>query len=47
MHKTICMQSIEQISTKEVFSSICPLVNSIEILGYCSSNGALFFGNNI
>ena len=25
MHKTNCMQSIEQISTWEVFSSICPL----------------------
>ena len=25
MHKTNCMQSVEHISTWEVFSSICPL----------------------
>ena len=38
MHKTNCMQSIEQISTLEVFSSICPyqviLFGIIEIYTY-------------
>ena len=31
MHKTNCMQSIKQISTWEVFSSICPF-SALEIL---------------
>ena len=31
MHKTNCMQSIEQVSTWEVFSSICPYLNKTEM----------------
>ena len=38
MHKTNCMQSIEQISTWEVFSSICPLLLSLSHLPLLSAN---------
>ena len=34
MHKTNCMQSIENISIWEVFSSICPLKGFYHILSW-------------